>query len=408
MNKKLSTKLTIKKSPKMENNFVSTKIIHVASITPKSNYHKNCLSPYVNSKGIGFVRKSSDGRIKKRCSVYVSKSERNHNINVISIKSNARTISTDSKNSAYQNSTEMLKHPRVEILKSVNNNKTITPQHSRSVATNQIKIDHRSCTKSKTAKSGYLDRNLSYNTEYKDDFIEFQLELDSYHKLSPTFLTKNISAEQRRLSIKNLLKFAAESNFPSYVIFQSVRISDAMIDLKNVKEDWELEFINLSALWISLKRLHPYDDIPSIKKLMRWKNDKNGIEKLIIDCEKDILKTLNFEISFPDPISMVVLCLKNVDDDYPYELMYYTSLYMIDLILLNEYFSQIPVSILVIVTAQISLFTSVDGVENMKYPPWHFWRSQFPKMLSAKERLRCGNNQKEINKDCSSFTKSRI
>ncbi|XP_033215711.1 uncharacterized protein LOC117172070 isoform X2 [Belonocnema kinseyi] len=350
MNKKLSTKLTIKKSPKMENNFVSTKIIHVASITPKSNYHKNCLSPYVNSKGIGFVRKSSDGRIKKRCSVYVSKSERNHNINVISIKSNARTISTDSKNSAYQNSTEMLKHPRVEILKSVNNNKTITPQHSRSVATNQ-------------------------------------LELDSYHKLSPTFLTKNISAEQRRLSIKNLLKFAAESNFPSYVIFQSVRISDAMIDLKNVKEDWELEFINLSALWISLKRLHPYDDIPSIKKLMRWKNDKNGIEKLIIDCEKDILKTLNFEISFPDPISMVVLCLKNVDDDYPYELMYYTSLYMIDLILLNEYFSQIPVSILVIVTAQISLFTSVDGVENMKYPPWHFWRSQFPKMLSAKESV---------------------
>ncbi|XP_033215713.1 uncharacterized protein LOC117172070 isoform X4 [Belonocnema kinseyi] len=322
MNKKLSTKLTIKKSPKMENNFVSTKIIHVASITPKSNYHKNCLSPYVNSKGIGFVRKSSDGRIKKRCSVYVSKSERNHNINVISIKSNARTISTDSKNSAYQNSTEMLKHPRVEILKSVNNNKTITPQHSRSVATNQIKIDHRSCTKSKTAKSGYLDRNLSYNTEYKDDFIEFQLELDSYHKLSPTFLTKNISAEQRRLSIKNLLKFAAESNFPSYVIFQSVRISDAMIDLKNVKEDWELEFINLSALWISLKRLHPYDDIPSI-----------------------------------------------------------------DLILLNEYFSQIPVSILVIVTAQISLFTSVDGVENMKYPPWHFWRSQFPKMLSAKESV---------------------
>ena len=56
---------------------------------------------------------------------------------------------------------------------------------------------------------------------------------------------------------------------------------------------------------------------------------ESEITDFLCHCENDILKALNFEISFPDPISLVILCLKRVDDNYPKEKMYYTALYIV-------------------------------------------------------------------------------
>lgn len=88
------------------------------------------------------------------------------------------------------------------------------PQYKKAVCF-QIKEEHRRASKrvpASTSADDVLSLALAYNIPYMHEYVRYQVEINDKKKLSATFLTKGITADQRRLIVNYLIK-ATVSDF---------------------------------------------------------------------------------------------------------------------------------------------------------------------------------------------------
>ncbi|XP_033213773.1 uncharacterized protein LOC117170838 [Belonocnema kinseyi] len=237
-----------------------------------------------------------------------------------------------------QNELKKAKHPRVQNLVNTasNTENTTTPVEQAlnlPPILNKIKVHHKKSAIDEKYAATLVDNSppeLIYNLEYMEDFMDFQLELERSHKLSAKFLTKNVTPGQRRKVISFLIRVTAYCSYPSFILYQTVRIFDDMLDSKRIEID-QLQLVALTALWITLKRLHILSNIPSAEALLSFAKHEYDEEQLY-RCEMDIMKTLNFEISYIEPFSILAYYFININNPFVKvtrtDMMYYFGSYM--------------------------------------------------------------------------------
>jgi hypothetical protein len=75
----------------------------------------------------------------------------------------------------------------------------------------QIKEEHKKVQGASSARKmpkvvyEVLSLELAYNIDYMNEYVRFQMEISEKKRLSPVFLTKGVTVDQRRLIVKYLL-----------------------------------------------------------------------------------------------------------------------------------------------------------------------------------------------------------
>ncbi|XP_017765246.1 PREDICTED: uncharacterized protein LOC108554466 isoform X2 [Eufriesea mexicana] len=221
---------------------------------------------------------------------------------------------------------------------------------------------------------------LSCHAEYHDDLPTIEREREKRSpRLSANFLTKHVNVDQRRLVVVFLLRLGMHCRYPSYIVYQSVKLFDAVTDRIPV----ETAFIQLSALaslWICLKRQENFHRIPTATTMVALAKDLYaGREDLLIAHERKILQVFDFNVTFPDAYSMfthhVVSCSRRVD--IPVEtcsFIYNCGNYLIDVTLLDEQFCRTPVTLITLTVVELVLGLVFDATTENSSPRWLFWR----------------------------------
>ncbi|CAG5087826.1 Similar to CYCB1-1: Cyclin-B1-1 (Arabidopsis thaliana), partial [Cotesia congregata] len=145
--------------------------------------------------------------------------------------------------------------------------------------------------------------------EYVKDHLKFfeEKECNRQSISSPT-RRLNISSTQRQILVKNLININKQFNYPGFLTYNAVRLLDDVLSLSpNVPVEM-LQLIQLTSLWIVLKKDHIFHRVPlseNIAQLSSRAYSKNEI----VQCERQILKLLNFEISYTDVASTIDVSL---------------------------------------------------------------------------------------------------
>ncbi|XP_011497421.1 PREDICTED: uncharacterized protein LOC105361837 [Ceratosolen solmsi marchali] len=210
----------------------------------------------------------------------------------------------------------------------------------------KIKEEHKKASSTrKMPKVIYevLSLELAYNIDYMYEYVRFQMEISEKKRLCPVFLTKGISVDQRRLIVKYLLCSTSYHKYPSFILYQAVKIFDSYINAIEVALN-ELQTVALAALWIALKKDLIIDDVPEASTIIKLAGTAfQGNKKPLFECEKKILMTLNFEISFAEPFSMLALYTVMIDEVRDLASMKVQELYYCGSYLVNRciYFHEI-------------------------------------------------------------------
>ncbi|KAK1137370.1 hypothetical protein K0M31_001882 [Melipona bicolor] len=221
---------------------------------------------------------------------------------------------------------------------------------------------------------------LLYHGEYHNDLpiIEHEREKRS-SKLSANFLTEHINAEQRRLVVVFMIRLGIHCRYPSYIVYQSVKLFDAIMDKISV-ETMFIQLAALASLWIALKKQENFDKIPTATDIVALAKDLYiGREDLLKAYERKILRILDFNITFADAFSLfthhLVSCKRYID--VPNEtttFLYNCGGYLIDVTLLDEQFCRTSVNLIVRTAMELVLGLVLDLTADNATPRWLFWR----------------------------------
>ncbi|XP_053977346.1 uncharacterized protein LOC128875628 [Hylaeus volcanicus] len=225
-----------------------------------------------------------------------------------------------------------------------------------------------------------LPPELYYNMEYHNETPIVELEREERSpKLSVNFLKRHVNPEQRRLVVAFLINLGTHCRYPSYIIYQAVKIFDAAIDRMSVKTSF-IQLTALASLWIALKQHEIFHRLPSASKVLALAKDLYiHREDLLKSYERMILLTLNFGIVFADAYSLLTFCLINfrryfdVSEGMTKQL-YYCGGYAIDVTLLDEEFCRTSAGIVAIAASELVLGLLLDDVAKNPRPRWLFWR----------------------------------
>ncbi|CAD6215690.1 GSCOCG00000503001-RA-CDS [Cotesia congregata] len=229
--------------------------------------------------------------------------------------------------------------------------------------------------------------------EYVKDHLKFfeEKECNRQSISSPT-RRLNISSTQRQILVKNLININKQFNYPGFLTYNAVRLLDDVLSLSpNVPVEM-LQLIQLTSLWIVLKKDHIFHRVPlseNIAQLSSRAYSKNEI----VQCERQILKLLNFEISYTDVASTVNLCIVsdpklgniNFDDIY---LMYYFSGYMIDVSLFDEELMKESAMLLASTIAELSVVMNMSKITSIADISTDDWTPSYGKCFPEKDRVR--------------------
>ncbi|KOX81137.1 hypothetical protein WN51_10062 [Melipona quadrifasciata] len=197
---------------------------------------------------------------------------------------------------------------------------------------------------------------LLYHGEYHNDLpiIEREREKRS-SKLSANFLTEHINAEQRRLVVVFMIRLGIHCRYPSYIVYQSVKLFDAIMDKISV-ETMFIQLAALASLWIALKKQENFDKIPTATDIVALAKDLYiGREDLLKAYERKILRILDFNITFADAFSLF-------------------THHLIDVTLLDEQFCRTSVNLIVRTAMELVLGLVLDLTADSATPRWLFWR----------------------------------
>ncbi|XP_066590142.1 uncharacterized protein [Prorops nasuta] len=241
-----------------------------------------------------------------------------------------------------------------------------------------IKEEQEPCDKSNTLQRlnvhygvKSVETDFTIETEYLRTALEdkFQKQ-ESSIILSERFFQENVTKENRCIIVTFLLNLTAHNSWPSSIFFQTIKLFDATLDRIHLSIE-QLQLAGLASLWITLKREANFHKIPTASEMLSYAKDAyEGREDLLLKCEWQILKVLNFEITFADPHSIfnyiVIVYSKYIGIDCPLEALYYCGSYIIDISLLNDQFCDVSPCTLALIIADIilPLFIKSKGVSD--------------------------------------------
>ena len=138
-----------------------------------------------------------------------------------------------------------------------------------------------------------------FNVEYLDEIYTNLIYDEKFCKLAinKDYMAgqKDINQKMRAILIDWIIEVHYCLNLKSKTLFQVVYIIDLYLSHKNIKRI-NLQLLGVASLLISFKSNEVY--IPNLQHFIDISNGAYTKSELL-DMEKDILKTLNFEILFP-------------------------------------------------------------------------------------------------------------
>ncbi|XP_076678037.1 uncharacterized protein LOC143374070 isoform X5 [Andrena cerasifolii] len=221
---------------------------------------------------------------------------------------------------------------------------------------------------------------LLYHMEYHEyvPIVEREREERS-PRLSENFLGQHINAEQRKLVVIFLIRLGTHCQYPSFVIYQAVKLFDAAMDRIRVKTTY-IQLTALASLWLALKRQQNFHKIPTATTILSLAKDLYlGREDLLMDYERKILIALDFNVTFADAFSLFAhylvscKCYLTISEEMTV-FLYHSGGYLIDLTLLDENFCRLADSLIALTAMELSLGLVVDAVVDRARPRWLFWR----------------------------------
>ncbi|XP_076241055.1 uncharacterized protein LOC143183420 [Calliopsis andreniformis] len=221
---------------------------------------------------------------------------------------------------------------------------------------------------------------LLYHAEYHDDLpiVEYERE-ELSPRLSDDYLKKHLNGEQRRLVVMFMIRIGTHCRYPSYIVYQAVKLFDAAMDRIHVETPY-IQIIALVSLWIALKAHQNFHKIPSAQTMISLAGElyKNR-QDLLIKYERKILMALNFNITFADTFSLFThylisckRCITFSEDAIAF--IYHSGGYLIDLTLLDEHFCRTSANLIALAAAELILGLVMDTVTINARPKWLFWR----------------------------------
>ncbi|XP_036148365.1 uncharacterized protein LOC105833023 isoform X2 [Monomorium pharaonis] len=202
-------------------------------------------------------------------------------------------------------------------------------------------------------------------------------------RLTSRFLHENINAEQRRIIVKYIIRLGAHYQYPSHVIYQTVKLFNVAIDRIVVKVN-DVQLLALACLWIILKREAP-NKIPTATAILQLAKDLyTNQEKYLLMFEKKIFSVLKFNTRFADPFSLLSYYILNVNRDIQSNIikpnnivrLFFCGSYMIDISMLDESLCDIPTYVIAIAATELTLCLEYSSDVNMDGDWFRVWRSK--------------------------------
>ncbi|XP_012274747.1 uncharacterized protein LOC105696674 [Orussus abietinus] len=344
-------------------------------------------TPYRNEKDV----LEAEGRCQER-KFHVDVSRQKFQIDsqgIINEKQNLRCNEVESKKVG--GCKMKFPHPRVNALQGNTkcddaSEKVITPIDAYPIpqVPNQVKLLRKKDPKSlRAAVMPYAQEmsiDMAYTLEYIDDIVHIQMQKDDLLNSRRCLRRSNISAQQKSIIINYLVRINTHCFYPSFILYQTVMLFLATLNTKPVKLS-DLQLIALASLWIVLKREYIYRLVPSSKTVISLAKDLYEERKdLLVQCEREILISLNFDIVFPDPFAILSYHLVRYEGttqlrDDQVEFAYYCGSYLIDVSLFEEILREKTSTLLGIVAAQTAIFATVASERELLSPRWTSWRS---------------------------------
>jgi cyclin B len=166
--------------------------------------------------------------------------------------------------------------------------KSMSSQNESSIYKNSSKIDIEKEKEKTLFNEEYLDE-IYTNLIYDEKFCKLAINKDYMTR------QKDINQRMRAILIDWIIEVHYCLNLKSKTLFQVVYIIDLYLSHKNIKRI-NLQLLGVASLLISFKSNEVY--IPNLQHFI----DTTGgayTKSELLDMEKEILKTLNFEILFP-------------------------------------------------------------------------------------------------------------
>ncbi|KAJ8665129.1 hypothetical protein QAD02_006791 [Eretmocerus hayati] len=312
-----------------------------------------------------------------------------------STRKNNESVST----TVGQNNSEVSK---MELLEVQNMPGTIfTPENSlptQPINPPPVKEMHKAPKRTPKLAYDTLSLELAYNFEYMSEYVDFQASISHCEESLKHCFQKGVTCDLRRSVIKFLINFTITLEYPSFVLYQAVKIFDSHIKKAEV-DIADLKPLALAALWIALKKdVTSNFEIPEASTIMKLDESVfNDKDKSLFKYEKMILETLNFNISFAEPSSMLALFTVMIEevrdlDPEKVQALYYCGCYMIDLSLLHHQLHNISAITLAIISAEIAL-AIVMKLDESKLSTWSHWHQKLFNSNPGLEKYRLPNEK---------------
>lgn len=152
--------------------------------------------------------------------------------------------------------------------------------------------------------------------ELADGIFEYMRELENRYKPNPNYmhLQKDLRWSYRRILLDWIVEVHNRFQLLPETLYLTVNIIDRFLSRKSIVLN-KFQLVGAAALFIAAK----YEEIncPSLKDILYMLNNANTKEE-IIEAERYIIDSLEFEIGWPGPMSFLRRISKA--DDYEYEI----------------------------------------------------------------------------------------
>ncbi|KAG8937058.1 G2/mitotic-specific cyclin [Tulasnella sp. 419] len=177
-------------------------------------------------------------------------------------------------------------------------------------------------------------------SEYVQEIFKYLLKLEQESMPSPTYMDtqEELSWKMRGILTDWLIQIHARFRLLPETLFLTINIIDRFLS-QRVVSVYKLQLMGVTALFIAAK----YEEImaPSVQNFLHSADGTYG-EKDILDAEKYILRTIDWNLSYPNPIHF----LRRASKADGYDLAARTvAKYFIEITLLDHRFLEAPPSL---------------------------------------------------------------
>ncbi|XP_059647388.1 G2/mitotic-specific cyclin-2-like [Cornus florida] len=202
--------------------------------------------------------------------------------------------------------------------------------------------------------------------EYIDDIYAYYRKTENSGCVSPNYMVHqfDINEKMRAILIDWLIEVHCKFELMEETLFLTVNLIDRFLERQMVVRK-KLQLVGVTAMLLACK----YEEVsvPFVEELVHI-SDKAYMREEVIEMEKLMVNTLQFNMSVPTPYVFMRRFLKAAQSDKTVELL---SFFIIELCLVEYEMLQYPPSLLAaaaIYTAQCSLYRSKQWTKTSE---WH-------------------------------------